>query len=103
MKIPTYASIPGLSRYPENDRFAVYRATHKRLLRDDVAYRSHRNSHVGGIVAASIASAGAYVGGGPYGIALSLVLPACTAFVVVFLAFRQQKFMNDRIGEALQK
>lgn len=80
----------------------MYRMTHKRLMRDDAAYRKQWNSYVGGIVCAAIVPAGCYVGGGPYGIALTVVLPIFAVAVVVFLAFRQQEFMNERIGNVLQ-
>jgi hypothetical protein len=103
MKLPIYTSTPGLDRYPERERFAVYRATHKRLISEDAAYRRKWSSHVAGIVCVAIVPAGGFVGGGALDTLLSIVLMAAVLAGVMFLAFRQQKFMNRRIGDALQR
>ncbi len=39
MKIPTYTQTAGLERFPQLERFSVYRATHKRLLSEDPTYQ----------------------------------------------------------------
>ena len=103
MKFPICTSTPGLDRYPERERFTVYRATHKQLMGEDAAYRRHWNSYVPGIVCVAITSGGGFVAGGPLGVALSVLMLAASAGGVVFLAFRQQKLMNQRIGDALKR
>ena len=103
MKLPIYTSTPGLDRYPEHERFAVYRATHKRLMSEDAAYRKHWNSYVAAIVCVAVIPAGGFVAGGALGIVLPVLLLSAVVAGVIFLAFRQQKFMNQRIGDALQR
>src|SRR5690242_6128481 len=39
MKFCLYTSTPGLERYPEPERFRVWRSTHKRLMQQDADYR----------------------------------------------------------------
>jgi hypothetical protein len=84
MKIPTYTQTPGLDRYPEGERFAVYRAIHKRLIHEDAEYRRHCNSYTTRIVC------------------FAVLLPVVGWIAAVYLAFRQQGFQNRRIGDVLQ-
>ncbi len=102
MKIPTYSSTPGLDRYPEHDRFAVYRATHERLMREDAAYRRQWSSYVAGIVCVAVVPLGGSLSGGTLGILLSVLSLAGVVAGVIYLAFRQQRLMNQRIGDVLQ-
>jgi hypothetical protein len=83
MKISTYKQTPGLDRFPENERFAVYRATHKRLMREDIAYRRQFSSYLTTLV---------YLA----------VIPIAGWAIAAYLAFRQQAFQNRRIGDVLQ-
>src|SRR5262245_33390103 len=39
MKFCLYTSTPGLERFPESERFAVWCSTHKRLRQEDTEYR----------------------------------------------------------------
>lgn len=84
MKIPYYTQTAGLERYPQNERFAVYRATHKRLMHDDVVYRRRRNSYIASVVCVAI------------------FVPIVGWIAAIYLAFRQQEFQNRRIADVLQ-
>ncbi len=103
MRLPIYTSTPGLDRYPERERLAVYRATHKRLMSEDAAYRRQWNSYVAEIVCVAVIPAGGFIGGGALGTLMSVALMSAGVAGVIFLAFRQQKFMNQKIGDALQR
>jgi hypothetical protein len=39
MKLVTYTATPDLDRFPERERFSVWRSTHKRLMRSDPHYQ----------------------------------------------------------------
>src|SRR5512138_2362801 len=103
MKIATYSMTPGLDRYPEGERFDVYRATHKRLMREDAAYRRQWSSYVAGIICVAVVPLGGFTAGGTLGIALSVLSLVGVMPGVIYLAFRQQRFMNGRIGDVLQR
>ena len=83
MKISTYKQTPGLDRFPENERFAVYRATHKRLMREDIAYRRQFSSYLTTLI-------------------ILVIIPVVGWAIAIYLAIRQQQFQNRRIGDALQ-
>jgi len=83
MKIPTYTQTPGLNRYPEGERLAVYRATHKRLMREDTAYRQRFSSYLTALICL-------------------VIIPIVGWAIAAFLIFRQQEFQNRRIGDVLQ-
>ena len=85
MKIPYYTQTRGLERYPESMRFAVYRATHKRLMHEDAEYRRHYNSHFIQIIC------------------LAVLFPIVGWIAAAYLAFRQQEYQNQRIGNMLCK
>jgi hypothetical protein len=102
MKIQTYTSTPGLDRYPEHDRFTVYRAAHKRLMREDAAYRRQWSSYIAGIVCVAVVPIGEFVAGGALGTVFSVLSLVGVVAGVIYLAFRQQRFMNQRIGDVLQ-
>jgi len=93
MKLHIYTSTPGLNRYPESERFALYCSVHRRLMHEDTAYRERYNSYITAII---------WGGAGLLGVVLSILTPLAFTAVIVWLAFRTQKFMNQRIGEALQ-
>ena len=83
MTIPTYRQTAGLERFPQHERFVVYRATHKRLLSEDSAYHRHWQRYVAGMVCLAI-------------------IPIVGWVAAVALAFRQQEFQNQKIGDALR-
>jgi hypothetical protein len=83
MKIPYYTRTAGLDRHPQSERFAIYRATHKRLLREDVGYRKRWSSYIAAVVCLTI-------------------VPIIGWAAIVYLAFRQQAFQNRKIGDVLQ-
>ena len=104
MKFQTCASTPGLDRYPERERFAAWKTAHKKLLREDPVYRKrHRNylfselSLTFLLCAVSMAMPHGFVG-----IALMLFTMLCLSAVVVYLPFRYQDFVNQRVGGVLQ-
>ena len=104
MTCETYKSTPGLDRIPPAERFATYRATHKRLMREDESYRKRYNQYV---ISYSIIIAGAFLGivwlgNSAPGIVGSILLSLVATAVVVYLAFRQQHHMNQCIGRILQ-
>src|SRR5438270_11538271 len=103
MRLPIYTSTPGLDRYPERERFAVYRATHKRLMSEDAAYRRQCNSYVSGIVCVAVIPAGGFIGGGALGTLMSVAWMSAGGAGVMFLAVRQPKFLNQKLRDALQR
>lgn len=83
MKIPTYTQTAGLERFPQHERFGVYRATHKRLLNEDSTYRRRWQCYIAAVVCL-------------------VPIPIAGWVATVVLAFRQQEFQNQRIGDVLQ-
>jgi hypothetical protein len=83
VKIPTYTQTRGLGRYPEDERFAVYRATHKRLMREDTTYRRRFSSYLTALVCL-------------------VVIPIVGWAIAAYLVIRQQEFQNRMIGDVLQ-
>lgn len=83
MTIPTYTQVSGLDRFPQQERFAVYRATHHRLLQEDPVYHRRWQRYVAALVCLAI-------------------VPVVGWVAAVVLAFRQQEFQNRRIGDALR-
>lgn len=82
MKLPFYAQAPGLDRYPEMERFAIYQSTHRRLLQSDRVYRERCRTYWVVVVCCAL-------------------VPVFGWVVCLWLAFRQQNFQNQRIGELL--
>ncbi len=74
---------PELDRCPEGERFAIYRATHKRLMREDATYPRRFSSYLTAVICLTI-------------------IPIAGWAVAVYLVFRQQEFQNQRIGDVLQ-
>jgi hypothetical protein len=102
MRTSNYTATPGLESFPQQERLAVYRAAHKRLMREDAAYRRQWNSYVIGIVCVSIIPATNLFIGGVLALVLTAVELIAVVLGVIYLAFRQQRFMNRKIGAALQ-
>jgi len=111
LKLPFYTATKGLERFLANERFIVYRYTHKRLLKEDAVYRKRRNAYVFTIACLAIViiacNAIALVIGfnanGSGKIVLEVFSLICVVPMIIFFAFRHQAFMNERIGAALQK
>jgi hypothetical protein len=83
MNLPTYTQTPGLDRYPKGEQFAVYRATHKRLMREDIAYRRRFSSYLTALICL-------------------IIIPIVGWAIAAYLVLRQQEFQNRRIGDVLQ-
>lgn len=83
MNIPSYTRTAGLERYPEQERFTVYRMVQKRLLSEDSAYRRHCQCYIAIVVCLAI-------------------VPIIGWAAVVVLAFHEQAFQNQKIGDVLQ-
>ncbi|EDY18566.1 hypothetical protein CfE428DRAFT_3951 [Chthoniobacter flavus Ellin428] len=99
MKWETFQSTPGLDRIPPGKRFATYRGTHQRLLREDESYRKRHNHYV---ISYSILIAAAFLGVSTLGLVSFTLLSLAATAVVVYLAFREQRQMNQCIGRVLQ-
>jgi len=101
MTCETYKSTPGLDRIPPAERFATYRAIHKRLMSEDESYRERHNQYVisySVIIAAALLAA---FSSAP-GILGSTLLSLLATAIIVYLAFREQHHMNQCIGRILQ-
>jgi hypothetical protein len=99
MSFATYKSTPGLEQIPPADRLGTYRATHQRLLREDESYRKRHQHYV---IAYYVILAAAFLGVSTLGLALSTILSLIATAVIVYLAFREQRQMNECIGRILQ-
>jgi len=115
MKFCTYSSTPGLDRYPIEQRYRVWRATHKELMSTDAEYQRAVRRFVFQIIASTLVCviiAPAFTilqHQAPNDIALpvlSVVVPLAVsvayAFFVVYASFRIQNFQNEKVGRALQ-
>lgn len=102
MKIETYTSTPGLDRYPKDQRFAAWRAAHRQLMIGSGEYRNRYNSYLTTIICLSCLLPVSFAGGSLIGLALELPVACCMVCIIVFLAFRQQHFMNQSIGNYFQ-
>src|SRR5581483_11255604 len=104
MKFQSYKATPSLGSYPVCERFAVWRAAHKQLMCEDSAYRKEYQAYVVRTVCVALVplSSNFVPPGWPLAISLS---PSVLASVVgsLYLAIRQQEFMNRRIGAVLQR
>lgn len=84
MKIPSYTETPGLHSSPEDKRFSIYRETHKRLLSQDQIYRRRHRTYIAAVVGL-------------------VFVPVLGWVAIIYLAMQQQRFQNEKIGEALTK
>jgi len=103
MKFETYAATPGLDRIRSAERFAVYRAIHKRLMREDANYRKRFHQYLSSVIVLAVLPGTAWLGSSALGIVASIVLSIIPGVLIVFLAFRQQHHMNQCIGGVLQQ
>ena len=83
MKIPSYTQTAGLERFPERERFDVYRSKHQQLMGQDSGYRRRYNSFMAGVVCLALVPVLGWMG-------------------AIWLAWRQQEFQNRRIADVLQ-
>lgn len=98
MKFESYQATPGLARVPVEERFRVFRKVHRQLMREDPAYRTRFYKYVLGILALCASAAAAHSG-----TVSGILLPFVTAVPILYLAFRQQQYMNERVGEILTR
>ena len=116
MKFAFYTSTSGLERFPQSERFGVWRSTHKRLMQEDAGYRQDMRRYKARVVWISILFAIAMLflssttvlsaARGRSAIILNVVtlgvlIVGYTIYTVV-AAFRMQASMNERVGKALQ-
>jgi heme/copper-type cytochrome/quinol oxidase subunit 4 len=101
MKFETYQATPGLDHIPPNERYVTYSATHKRLMREDVAYRKRFNQYLSSIIVAVVVSGSVWLGSSAIGFVASVVLSLIPAAAILYLAVRQQHHMNQCIASVL--
>jgi len=106
----TYAATEGLERFPDEQRFRVWRNAHKKLMQDNADYRWRYYRFAATICALSILL-------GPImtipscltdenvAIEIAVDVLAILVFVptVVVLSFRQQRWANAKVAEELKK
>lgn len=96
MRFETYRATPGLEQFSSGERFAVYRAVHKRLMQENPSYRQRFQFYLAMVIVSAI-------GPSAFGVAIGPIpFPIVSATIIVFLAFRQQQYMNQCIGAKLQ-
>ncbi len=106
MKFVTYTATPGLERFPELERFRVWRSTHKGLLRADREYqrrvRRYRIRSIGTTVLFVLGCIA--LNWSPLAVHVPAVLLLTAVYVLYTLraSFGMQSFMNERVGNALQ-
>jgi hypothetical protein len=112
----TCRATDGLDRFPESERFSVWRSAHKSLVRKDTEYRRFRNIHFGITVLFLIpiclgnafSSWIADTVPVPYGFHEFIAIPCFVALAAVALAvyvgwcFTLQSYMNRRVAEELR-
>lgn len=103
MKLPFYTATKGLERYPANERFIVYRSTHKQLLKEDAVYRKRCNAYIALITCLSIVPTFGLVSDRGFSTVFVVLSALLIVPLIIYFAFRQQNYMNARIGDALQK
>jgi len=112
MKFVTYAATPGLKRFPESERFRVYRSAYKRLREQDSEFRKRMNRFKISIVAATVIllvvqwTSEFIISRGNWQTALGfawIFVPALGYVVYVLVSsFRIQAFQNEQIDRFLQ-
>jgi hypothetical protein len=89
----------------KRERLAVWQATHKQLLHDDAEYRKRHASFLIAIVFLSCAMLPFYLpffGVRPFGFAVDVSIVSSLAIAIVFLAWWQFQFQNQRIQTYLK-
>lgn len=102
MKCETYKATPGLERFPEGQRFTVYRSAHRKLMREDRSYRKHFILYVAAVLVIGILPGAFWAGSTSPGKSASTVLALVPAVIILCLALWQQRYMNRCIGNVLQ-
>jgi len=116
MNFCTYSSTPGLDRFPIEQRYRVWRATHKELMVTDAEYHRAVRRFVFQIIVPTLVCV---IIGPAFTVlqhratdniafaVLSIVVPLAVfgayAFFVVYASFRIQNFQNEKVSEVLQK
>lgn len=117
----TYRATPGLERYLEHERFAVWRGVHQQLMKKDYSYARQHQAYLASVARASVLVPVAAVPLGlgvadtiaarflhwpvSYGIYGAAAGVVCTLAAVAYtarLAFRQQVYMNQHVAVVLQ-
>jgi hypothetical protein len=108
MKIVTYASTPGLDRFPESERFRVYRSAYKGLMAEDSAFRGRVNRFKVSVAVATallvmIDSPAFIIGfGGWLAVTALVLLNLGYVAYVLHAAFHAQSLQNEKIGRFLE-
>jgi hypothetical protein len=103
MKFQTYRSTAGLDVYQRDRCFVMWRVFHKRLMAHDVRYRRRFHSYlVTTIILACLSTAMVIPQLSVLGIAINLASGAILVGLIVILAFRQQRYMNEKIAAILR-
>lgn len=103
MKLETYTATKGLERFSEAERFQIYRATHKRLLRENAAYRRSYQCRFSALVAAIILPLGLLqilgksMGESVTAILLFVLLLIGHVFLTLYASLRLQHYMNRQV------
>ena len=115
MRFCLYTSTPGLERFPQSERFRVWRATHKRLMQEDQGYRRDVRRYRSRVIWLNVlftiltlllaSSTVLAATGGRTAILFNVaglgVLSVGYTIYIVVTAFQTQEFMNDSVGKAL--
>jgi len=112
MRFVTYTATPGLERFPESERFRVYRSAYKRLMQQDTDFRRRVLRFRVSIVVASVflfiltCTPTLMIGHGglqtAIGIAILVISTLGYVGYVLVASFRVQEFQNEQIGRLLQ-
>lgn len=110
MKFVTYTATPDLDRFPERERFSVWRSAHKRLMRTDPDYQRRVRGfrwRIAGTTVLFVALSLALdrFAWPPFVVQLPVYLALTVIYVVYILrtSFGAQHFQNERVGKALHE
>lgn len=116
MKFCTYNSTPGLDRFPIEQRYRVWRATHKELMGTDSKYRRAVKRFKFQIIASTLVCviispaftffqhrASDNIALAVLSVAVPLAVCVAYAIYVVYASFRIQHFQNEKVAGVLQK
>jgi hypothetical protein len=93
-----------LERYPQRERFTVWRTLHKKLLKLDRQYRKHFFAYLVSEICLACILCIVFLEEPHHIVSLGLylVIALCLVTYIVYLPFRQQRYMNQRIARLLQ-
>lgn len=103
--VPDYRDTPGLRNFPPERRFIVYRMAHRKLLKDDPAYRWACRRYVLLVVGLCFATLLLQILQIFHVVSSALPIGAgiVSMVLVVVAAFQAQRYRNLRIGSELRK